>query len=138
MPTPQQAAAKWATRLKGASTEIRQGVEAVTDSPMEKAADNAEKWLNGVQQAYASGKFANRLRNTPISKWKTNTLDKGIQRIPAGVDNAISDVESFFAELLPFEESLSREIDNMPDVNLEDSINRMTAWARGMAEFQRS
>jgi len=28
-------------------------------------------------------------------------------------------------------------VKKMPDVSLEDNINRMTTWIRGMAKFQR-
>jgi len=138
MPTAQQAAAKWQTRLKGAQQEIRQGVEATTESPMEKAAAAADKWVNRVQEAHANGKFARRLRGVPIEKWKRNTIDKGIPRIAQGVDSAVDDMEDFFSELLSYEEGLKRTVDAMPDTTLEDSINRMTAWVRGMAEFSRS
>lgn len=136
--TPQQAAAKWGSRLKGAQTEIRQGVEGVTESPMDKAADAADKWINRLQEAHSSGKFARRLRAVPLDKWKRNTIDIGINRISAGVDKATDDMEDFFSQLFSFQESLLRTVDSMPDTTLDDSINRMVAWARGMNEFSRS
>ena len=136
--TPQAAAEKWANRLKGATGEVRAGVESVTESPMDKAADAADKWINRVQEAHSSGKFAARLRATPLAKWKQNTLEKGIGRIAAGVDNARGDVQSFYDQLFPFQDSLKATVESMPDVTLEDSIARMTTWVRGMADFQRS
>jgi hypothetical protein len=136
--TPARAAEKWGRNLKASTPDIRAGVEGVTESPMEKAANAQDKWLNGVQEAHSTGKFASRLRDVPLSVWKNNTLNKGIGRIAAGVDAAEDKVESFFTELLPYQERLQSQVDGMPDVTLEDSINRMTAWARGMAEFRRS
>jgi len=47
-------------------------------------------------------------------------------------------VEAFFGELLPFQDGLKNTVDAMPDVTLEDSIQRMTTWTRGMADFKRS
>jgi len=138
MPTAQQSAAKWASRLKGAQQEIRQGVESTSINPMERAADASDKWINRLQEAHASGKFARRLRGVPIEKWRRNTIDKGIPRIAAGVDAAADDMEDFFSELLSFEEGLKRTVDAMPDTTLEDSIARATAWIRGMSEFSRS
>lgn len=136
--TPQQVTRKWGDRLKSSTTEIREGVERVTESPMDKAADAQDKYLNGVQEAVSSGKYAARLRATPLSAWKDATLNKGIGRISAGVDGAKSKMESFYAELLPFEDNLKREVDGMPDVTFEDSLLRMTAWARGMRDFKRT
>lgn len=138
MANPQRSAQKWVRNLSGATEDIRAGVEDVTESPMDKAADAAEKYVQRVQEAVNSGKFQQRLRNTPLSKWKDNTLNKGLQRIGSGAQAAQSDVEEFFEELFPYQERLSREVDQMSDVTLEDSIARMTAWTRGMAEFHRS
>ena len=135
--TPARAASKWSRNLQASTSEIRAGVEAVTDSPMEKAADAVDKYAEGVRRAVESGKFVSRLRATPLSLWKSNTLDKGIQRIAAGAQAAEGKMEAFFTQLLPFQENLSRTVDAMPDVTLEDSIQRMTAWTRGMADFRR-
>lgn len=136
--TAAQNAEKWGRNLKASTPDIRSGVEAVTESPMDKAADKADKYLEGVQAAVSSGKYQQRLRNTPLSVWKDNTLNKGIGRIAAGVDAAESKVEAFFSELIPFQTSLQAKVDAMADVNLEDSIARMTEWTRGMAKFTRS
>ena len=136
--TKERAAAKWARNLKAATGEIRLGVEGVTESPMLKAAAAVDKYAEGVRRAVESGKYVARLRATPLSLWKTNTLDKGIGRIAAGVDAADSKVEAFFGELLPFQDGLKNTVDAMPDVTLEDSIQRMTTWTRGMADFKRS
>jgi len=137
VPTAQQAARKWASRLKGAQTEIREGVQSTSKNPMELAAAAQDKWINRLQEAANSNKFANRLRAVPLEKWRQNTIEIGIPRISAGVDAAQGDVEDFFAQLIPFQESLQGTIDSMPDTTLDDSINRMTAWIRGMSEFQR-
>lgn len=136
MPTPQQTARKWQSRLKGATTEIREGVQAVERSPMEAAASNPEKWLNGVQQSAV--KWANRLRAVPLETWKQRTVDIGIGRIPAGVDAAVSDMEGFFGELADYQTRIDRELNDMADVTLEDAIARMTHQVRRMSEFSRS
>ena len=135
---PARVAEKWVRNLSGSTQEIRDGVSAVTESPMDKAADNAEKYRNRVNEAVDSGKFQARLRGVSLQDWKTATLDKGIGRIASGASAAQDDVQDFMAELIPFQERLQGEIDAMPDVTLEDSIARQAAWTRGMAAFQRS
>jgi predicted transcriptional regulator len=136
--TPTRAAEKWVRNLSGATQEIRDGVNAVTQSPTDKAADQVDKYVLRVQEAAASGKYAARLRSVSLEDWKRATIDKGLQRIPQGAAAATGDVEAFMAELLPFQERLKSTIDAMPDTTLEDSIARQAAWTRGMAEFQRS
>ena len=138
MPTPKNAAAKWQNRLKSAQTEIRQGVEAVTESPTEKAAAKSDKWLAGVQSAHANGKYVERLRGVTLQQWKDKTINVGLGRIAAGVDAAVGDVEDFYGELFAYEENLKRTVEAMADTNLQDSINRMVAWAEGMSKFHRS
>lgn len=136
--TPAQVAAKWQRNIKNATTEIRDGVTATTESPMEKAADAADKWINRLQEAHSSGKFAARLRAVPLETWKKNTIEVGIPRIAAGADKAVSDLERFYGELFSFQEIIGRELDAMSDVTLEDSIVRMTHNMRRMSEFSRS
>jgi len=45
-------------------------------------------------------------------------------------------MNNFYTQLFPFQDSLAGTVRNMPDLTLEDSISRMTAWVRGMAEFK--
>jgi hypothetical protein len=135
---PQKVAEKWVRNLSGATQEIRDGVGAVTVSPTAKAADQSAKYLLNVQRAVDSGKYQARLRGVSLEEWKRKTLDKGIARIASGATAAQDDFQDFMAELIPFQERLSGEIDSMPDTTLEDSIARQAAWTRGMAEFQRA
>ena len=137
IPTPDQAANKWQSRTKAAVPEYRSGVEAVSESPMDKAADQADKYLNRIQEAASSGKYQARLRAVPLSEWKNKTVTIGAPRISAGVDGAVSDVEAFYRELFPFEADLKDKIDGMDDSTLQDSIARMVAWTEGMAKFKR-
>ena len=136
--TAQDAAAKWASRLKGATQEIRQGVESTDINPMERAADAADKYLNRVQESVNNGKYAARLRAVPLETWRRATIDKGIPRIASGVDAAEDDVEDFFTDLFNYQAPLKRQIESMPDTTLEDSIARMSTWAREMANYTRS
>jgi len=39
---------------------------------------------------------------------------------------------------LPFQDRLKTQIEAMPDISLEDSINRMTTWIREMSKFSMS
>jgi len=136
--TPARAAEKWVRNLSGATQEIRDGVQGVTVSPMDKAADQAEKYRARVNAAVDSGKYQARLRDVSLDEWKRATLEKGIGRIATGAAAAQDDVQDFFNQLFPFQERLQSQIDSMPDTTLEDSIARQAAWTRGMAEFQRS
>jgi len=136
--TPAEAREKHARNLKASVPDIRRGVERVTEAPGAAAARKQDKMLANLQEAIASGKWARRVSSVSLEEWKRQTLDKGTARISAGVDGAASKIESFYAELFPYEESLQGKIKGMADITLEDSIARATEWMRGMANFRRS
>ena len=133
--TPEAFAEKHARRLKGAAEDIRRGVEGVTEAPGQKAAQKADKYLAGIQEAVSSGKWQSRVSAVSLDEWKTKMINVGLPRIAGGVDAAKDKVTKFAEQLLAYESSLKDEIDRMPDTTLEDSIARMTAWVRGMAKF---
>lgn len=135
--TPEQFREKHARRLKASVEDIRSGVARVTESPTAKAASKVDKMRTNLLKALDSGKWAQRLKAVSLEEWKRKMTDVGINRIAAGIDAAAEKVEDFAAQLLPFQDKLSKDIERMPDVTLEDNINRMTTFIRGMAKFSK-
>lgn len=135
--TPQQFQEKHNRRLKGSLEDIRRGVEAVTESPTKKAAAKAEKMRQNLVEAIDSGKWARRLNAVTLDDWKKKMSEVGVGRISQGIDAASDKVQKFAEELLPFIEARQTEIKKMPDVTLEDNINRMVHFIRGMSKFER-
>jgi hypothetical protein len=135
--SPKQFQEKHNRRLKGALEDIRTGVDNVTESPTAKAAKKAEKMRANLIEAIDSGKWANRLNAVTLDQWKEKMRDVGVGRISQGIDAASDKVVAFAEELLPFIESRQNEIKKMPDVTLEDNINRMVTFIRGMSKFER-
>jgi len=133
--SPEEFADKHARRLKAATEDIRAGVARVTEAPTAKAAAKQDKMLARLQAAVSSGKWASRLRAVTLEEWKAATTDKGINRIAAGIDAAHGKQVAFAQQLLTYESTLMGTVEKMPDLTLEDSITRATAWIRGMAKF---
>lgn len=136
--SPTEAAEKWATRLAGSTSEITRGVNAVTESPTAKAAAKQEKMLQNLMQSVNSGKWAAGLNRVSLQDWKKATIEKGVNRIPGGAMAAKGKMQTFMSQLLPYQEGLQAQIEGMNDLTLDDSIARMNAWVRGMANFKRS
>jgi len=132
--TPEEFSEKWARRLKGATTDIRRGVERVTEAPTAKAAAKVEKMKAKLIEAIESGRWEAALRMIGLDEWKSATLEKGVGRISAGVDRATPKMTKFGSWLLSRIEAAQGKIKDMPDVTLEDSINRMTTFIREMAK----
>ena len=135
--TPAEYQEKHARRLKGAVEDMRLGVEKVTESPTAKAASKKDKMRTNLNKAIDSGKWERGLKRVTLEEWKTQMIEKGVGRVAAGIDGAAAKVTAFAAELLPFQDGLKGSIGKMPDVTLEDNINRMTTFIRGMAKFTR-
>lgn len=136
--SPQEFAEKWARRLSAAAPDIQKGVQRVDQSPTEKAAGKKDKMLQNLTQAVQSGKWEAGLRRVSLNDWKAALINKGIPRITQGVQGAQSDVADFAGQLLSYQDQIKSEIERMPDLTLEDSINRMTTWVRKMSQFKRS
>lgn len=135
--TPREIAEKHAQRLIGATQDIERGVSRVTESPMEKAAENVDKYLAGVQRAAQSGKWQAGLRRMDLGEWKDRMIKKGIPRIAAGVQASMGKTTAFWEDMLPHIEQGKATISSMPDLTLEHNIARMTSFVRHMAEFKR-
>ena len=130
-------AEKWNRRLKGAIEDIRVGVEATTKNPAEEARKKKGKWVARMTAKETHDKWDNALSKVTLDDWKNAMINKGLGRISAGADEAVSDVEEFMSELLPHIDEGKRKIEKMPDITLEDNIRRMEEFIRHMAKFKR-
>lgn len=136
--TSAEGAKKWKDRLGGAVQDVIDGVNRVTESPMQKSAAAEDKWFMNIQKAHNSGKRKRALLNVTLQEWQDKTANVGAQRIPSGAAAAEGKVEKFYSKLFPFEDNLQKKVKAMPDVSLSDSVARATAWITGMAEFDKT
>lgn len=135
--TPDEFVEKQARRLKGAVDDMRRGIERVSSAPTAAAAAKKDKMRTGVNAAIDSGKWERGLRRVTLDDWKSKMINKGLGRVATGIDEAAPKVRAFAADVLPYIDQLQSTVQKMPDTTLEDSINRMTTFVRGMAKFQR-
>jgi hypothetical protein len=124
-------------RLKQALDDMQNGVNAVTESPTKKAAAKQDKMRQNIVNAIDSGKWAAGLNRVTVDQWKDAMINKGIGRVAAGIDGSADKVEAFFNELLPHIDTGINAVQKLPDVTLEDNINRATTFMRHMAKFKR-
>lgn len=136
--TAAEATAKWQRNLKNASQDIVDGVNRVTEAPGAKAAAQVDKWRSKLADPNVQAKWQRNTAAVSLSDWKTKTATLVPQRLASGVDAAVPKVTRFHQQLGPFQDSLKNQVDAMPDITLEDSINRMTTWVRGMSTFTMS
>ncbi|MEM2990162.1 MAG: hypothetical protein QXQ02_03155 [Halobacteria archaeon] len=129
--TPEQISTKWGNRIKAAIPDIVSGVEAVSESPMEKAASKQDKMRQNLLRAIDDGTWAGSLRKVPLSTWKENTASKVRERLGGGVDSSMNKRKQFDTWLVNTLNEVLPTIASMPDLTLEDSISRV----RKLMEF---
>lgn len=133
--TASQGAAKWATRLSGATQDITQGVQNVTEAPGIAAARSKALWL---QQVTASAdKWARRVSAVSLTDWQTAMVSKGIPRIGSGAQAAIPKMEAFLNDFLPFVDQGVQALKSMPKGGTENGIARAAAMIRHNAGYVR-
>jgi len=129
---------KHARRLKAAVEDVRKGINRVTENPCEKAAAKQDKMLTNLTASVNSGKWAAGLKRVTLEDWKKAAADVGVNRIAAGIDAAKPKTIAFAEVLLPHIDRGKDKIKGMPDITLDDSINRMTTFIRHMATMKRT
>jgi len=135
--SPDEVASKWSRNLAAAEPSVRAGVEAVTESPTEKAAERSREWQEGVSSERARARFEAGLRRVSLADWKAKFL-ANVGRIGAGARLAEDDYRDFMSDFLahvyPARDRIMRE---NPGIDLESGIARMTAMVRHNAAYER-
>lgn len=136
--TPEKAADKQVKNLKASTEQIKSGVNAVTESPMEKAAAQSEKCKLKFIEAIDSGKWAASLRRVTLQMWKDAFLTKGVTRIGTGAEAAKPKLTAFYREFFPFLETVQAECAAMDNLSIDDAVAIAEHNIRRIAEFKRS
>lgn len=133
--TPEQAAAKWSTRLQASTPDITAGVRNVTEAPGKAAARQKQLWVTRVTQS--ADKWARRVSDVSLPDWQTAMIEKGIPRISGGATAAIPKVTAFMQDFLPYVDQGVARVKAMPKGNIDMSIARMSEMVRHNAGYVR-
>lgn len=135
MKNPQTSAQKWASNLAGAAESIKAGVNAVTESPTAKAAQNLEKASANYQEAVTSGRMANKLNAVTLPDWKNAMIAKGVPRIQQGATQGKSNYEKFAAKFYPVAQAASDAAKAMPNNNIEEGLARVREVVKRFKQY---
>jgi len=132
--TPEEFVEKWGRRLRGATVDIRKGVDRVTTAPSEEAIAAKEKLKARLIEAIDKGVWEKMLREYSLEDWKKDMKETGISRISSGVDKAEDKMRKFGEWLLRTVAEGQAKVERMPNVTLDDSVRRAETFIRHMAE----
>jgi hypothetical protein len=133
--TADQIAQKWANNLGAATTQIRTGVQAVTQSPTAAAANAVSLWQQKMALQSTAQKYVKGLNRTSLQDWQNAMINKGLARIGSGAQAAIPKFTKFMNAFLPFEMNIAQQVRQMPKVTIDDAVNRAATQIRGNATF---
>ena len=129
---PTDISEKWGRRTKGAVSDIQAAIGRVSESPMEKAASKQDKMLTNLQASVTSGKWARGLKAVSLEEWKSKTAKKVGERLPGGIDAAMDKRRQFDTYLVGQLNTVLPTIQKMPDLTMEDSLQRVRALMEHM------
>ena len=132
--TPEEAAARWVAGLSAAGPKIEAGIDRVTVSPGQKAAQNADKWLNSVSQA--RDKFAKGAGAVSLADWQA-AAKAGASAVASGAQRRQG---KFATKITPVFAHLATgvaRVDSMPTTTYEQRKARAIAMMDHMHGYRR-
>lgn len=124
---------KWNKNMKNSISDIQAGIDRVTENPMDKAVEKQDKMKQNLVAAIDNGRWAAGMKNVTLNDWKSKTKAKVGERMGSGVDAAMTKRQKFDQWNVNNLNNILPEINAMPDMTLQDSINRMTTFVQRMA-----
>ena len=136
MKDPKIIARKQVDRLKGATAAMEEGVKNVTRNPAEEAIKKKDKMRANILRAIDNGTWEAGLRSVTLEGWKQDMLTRGIPRVGEGAEQSIGKIEEFHTQQQAYLESYLPNLRAMPDLTLQDNINRAVANIQAMSKFR--
>ena len=134
--TPEQYAEKQARNLKNSLPDIRAGIERVSQAPGVAAAAAQTRMKANLTRSIADGRWAAKVKGVSLEDWKSAALNKGVDRIAAGIDQAHSKQVAMAGRLLAAVDASAAKSNAMPKGTIQDSIARMTTFVEDMHKFK--
>lgn len=93
-------------------------------------------WIAGVNAAAAANSYANGMQNVNLTTVANNASTFGVTNYAASGTNKAANYQAKTTNLANAITAVRNTVNAMPNATLQDRINRMTAWANGMAAYK--
>lgn len=138
LPDAQSVADKWAQRAQAAQQDYAQGVASTTKDPTALAAANGQRYMQAVQEAYNSGKWARGLQRVGKAGWQQAVAAKGVNNYGTGVAAARDKFAQNIGPVLQAIAGAQAQVAGMPNVTAAQRDQRMLAYAQYMRNWAAS
>lgn len=134
--TPQEVAQKWAQRSQAAASDYTAGVQRVTTSPTDAAANAHATWIARLQDPATVEKYQRKLRAVSLEQWKQAATQYGASRYSQGVAAKESKFEAAMVPLLQYIDNARAQVHRMPNATFEDRLQRSRAMQTLMHNYR--
>lgn len=134
--TSAQVAEKWQRNYSASAQSFEEGINAITQNPMEKAIASKDKMIQKWTAAINNGKWEAGLRSIGLAEWKAKTIRLGKQRMAEGAKEGMNNTKKFFDYWLPITNQLRDKIATMPNASKADRRARLNAAFDFLSEQQ--
>lgn len=130
--------AKYEKNTGQAAESYKAGIDAVTESPTEKAANRKDKYVAGVQRAADSGKYEAGLRAVTTEEWKAAAKNKGAAALQNAVRNLSARAKRNMRNLFDYSQTVASQIAGMADATEADADARALKAIQLMRQYRKS
>lgn len=134
--SPQEVAQKWSQRSQAAAQDYTAGINRVSTSPTEAAANAHATWSARLADPNTVAKYQRKLRAVTLEEWKSAAAQFGASRYSQGVAAKEAKFERAMVPLLQFIDSAVAQVKRMPNVTFEDRLQRSRAMQTLMHNYK--
>lgn len=124
---------KWNRHMKAAVPDIQAGLDAMTVDPGQKAVEAQDKMKQNLIKSIDEGIWAKRRLEVSKADFVRITKEKVAKNLNTGVDAGMPKRKKFDGWLVGRLNAILPEIAAMPDMTLEDSMQRVRRQMEHMA-----
>jgi len=126
---------KLESRVSVAGSDYESGMRNPSQDPVEAVLQKLDKLYRGLQEAIASGAIEAGLKKAKAEgKWQ-ESIDKAVRRwLDARTEMAEEYAKAYEQILKPALETVTKEIEKMPDITLEQRIQKSVKFMQRMSE----
>jgi len=125
---------KWKNGVSGAGTAWADGINAITDNPMAKAADKKSTWLQRITAS--ADKWERKLRAVDFGTWKRQTVAVGQSNYVNGANKGEPKYLAFIGLFISHLTDGINQLKQMPNGSLDERIQRAVFMMRHNNKFK--
>lgn len=133
----QTAAERWVGSAGMAQQRYTEGIQATNVDPTARAVAQQAKLVQNFTASVSNGRWARALQRVGAAGWKAAAVAKA-GNFATGINASRQKYLDAIGPVLQVEAQLQQQIDSMPNVTIQDAINRSAAWQMGLHQWAQS